>query len=428
MPLFFIHGVNVRKEDADYEKEAKQRGKLFRDVVLKPLVTFGSRFEKMVVHDIYWGDLGVSFGWKLASVPKVKTLQSFGPDELAAPSDLLLAETLESIAASGAGQADDGVSEPSGSPLKRAAAQDPLRFAEALLLPVLVSDFELIEESSAEEGELEALLSRSTADAASDLAVQADMKAAGTDDELIETLTIAIEKRFRTLAKEPAESVGSKVESYGSERADELRPRIRELFGRALHLPSRAVSLSALQVFRSGFHRKFSRFLGDVFVYLQRRGDPTHPGPIAERVISELKATPGQHPDEPKIVVTHSMGGNILYDILTSFSPDLFIDVWISVGGQVAQFEEMKLFLASDKNIVAPARVDGIKQRVGYWLNVYDPADSFSFMASPVFTGVDADLPFSTGTSALKSHTEYFGLASFHQLLREHILKGLKLG
>ena len=121
------------------------------------------------------------------------------------------------------------------------------------------------------------------------------------------------------------------------------------------------------------------------------------------------------------------MGGNILYDILTSFDPELFVDVWISVGGQVAQFEEMKLFVASDEGIAAPAQVEGIKKRVGYWLNVYDPADSFSFMASPVFAGVDADLPFSTGTGAMSSHGEYFGLASFHSLMKEHIKKGLKL-
>ncbi len=37
MALFFIHGVNVRKEDEDYEKDAAQRNKLFRDIVLRKL-------------------------------------------------------------------------------------------------------------------------------------------------------------------------------------------------------------------------------------------------------------------------------------------------------------------------------------------------------------------------------------------------------
>ena len=97
------------------------------------------------------------------------------------------------------------------------------------------------------------------------------------------------------------------------------------------------------------------------------------------------------------------------------------------MGGQVAQFEEMKLFVASDKRVAAPAQVEGVKKRVGYWLNVYDPADSFSFLASPVFAGVDADLSSSTGTGPISSHGEYFGLASFHSLMADHIKKGLKL-
>src|SRR5688500_15726651 len=99
MPLFFIHGVNVRKEDKDYDKEVRRRGKLFRDLVLAPLAVRGSRFEKIEVRDIYWGDLEVSFGWRLASVPKVKMVQAFGPDDGITLSDLVLADTLESMAA-----------------------------------------------------------------------------------------------------------------------------------------------------------------------------------------------------------------------------------------------------------------------------------------------------------------------------------------
>jgi len=64
------------------------------------------------VRDIYWGDLGVSFGWKLASVPKVKTVQAFGPEDAAAPTDLLLAEALESAAASDSAARNAGPFDP----------------------------------------------------------------------------------------------------------------------------------------------------------------------------------------------------------------------------------------------------------------------------------------------------------------------------
>lgn len=427
MPLFFIHGVNVRTGDKGYEKDRSRRGKLFRDLVLRPLASHGSRYAGINVHDVYWGDLGVSFSWKLASVPKIRTLDAFGPDDAAGSTDLLVEQALETITRPDSVGEITAFSESSEGTLKRASANDPVRFAETLLLPVLLSDYDLSDESSEEEGELQALLAQATRDAASDQSVQVEMKAAATDAHLIAVLSDAIERRFRTLAEVAVSSENDPNESYGPQFLDGARLRVRELFGRALHLPGRAVSVQALRFVRPGFHRKFSRFLGDIFVYLKHRGTPSDPGPIPQLVMSKLKAAPREHPEEPTIVVTHSMGGNILYDILTSFDPKLFVDVWVSVGGQVAQFEEMKLFLASDGRIAAPAQVEGIKNRVGYWLNVYDPADSFSFMANPVFAGVDADLAFSTGTGAMTSHGEYFGLASFHSLMGEHIMKGLKL-
>ena len=85
----------------------------------------------------------------------------------------------------------------------------------------------------------------------------------------------------------------------------------------------------------------------------------------------------------------------------------------------------MKLFKSSDKKVGQPAKVKSLKPRLGYWLNVYDPADSFSFLVNPVFDGVDQDVKFSTGVSAFKAHTEYFGRASFFELLRAHIEKAL---
>ena len=139
--------------------------------------------------------------------------------------------------------------------------------------------------------------------------VQSQMNEAATDRDLIKVLTGAIEKRFRLLAEEAASPGINQVESYGPQFLDGVRPRVRELFERAIHLPGRAVSVQTLRFVRPGFHRKFSRFLGDVFVYLQRRGTPATPGEIVQRVISELTTAPRAHPDEPTIVVTHSMGG-----------------------------------------------------------------------------------------------------------------------
>jgi hypothetical protein len=128
-----------------------------------------------------------------------------------------------------------------------------------------------------------------------------------------------------------------------------------------------------------------------------------------------MTETPRSHPQEPLIVVTHSMGGNIVYDILTHFAPELEVDAWISVGSQVGQFEEMKLFRASDPGIVKPSKVRGLKPHVKYWLNVYDPVDLFGFLAAPVFRDLDEDFLFRTGAGDLQSHGAYFKRPRFYR-------------
>ena len=57
---------------------------------------------------------------------------------------------------------------------------------------------------------------------------------------------------------------------------------------------------------------------------------------------------------EPLVVLSHSMGGQIVYDLVTHFLPRLDryagvrIDYWAAAASQIGLFEEMKLFLASD--------------------------------------------------------------------------------
>ena len=91
--------------------------------------------------------------------------------------------------------------------------------------------------------------------------------------------------------------------------------------------------------------------MGDIFVYLVARGDLRAPGPIVVAVRDAiLRAQNQAKPGEPLIVITHSMGGNIFYDLLTYYVPTMNVALWVSVGGQVAQFEEMKLFHASSSD------------------------------------------------------------------------------
>ena len=69
--------------------------------------------------------------------------------------------------------------------------------------------------------------------------------------------------------------------------------------------------------------------MGDVMTYLVHRGTPKDPGEIVSIVLKKLREAKNNTPDhgrDPLIVIAHSMGGNIVYDILTSYAPDLKID------------------------------------------------------------------------------------------------------
>ena len=430
MPVIFIHGVNTRDND-DYRKDCTARDELLRRLVLKPLAARGDRFTQIEIFNPYWGDLGVSFRWDQASLPEVHILEHLGAEGEGTPeSDFELSETVRDLG--GTHQRGSSRLEnlgPDEGMLKRAAEKDLTRFVEAVLSPILLSEIHLAEDSGIKpetEGVLQALLAIAAEEVSRDPNVKAEVITTGSDDEVMDLLKEKIKARFEQLAA-PKEAVpaDSRLESLGPAWLEDLKDRVGEMFDRAKDIPARVTGVSALDLFRDGLHRNLSRFLGDVFVYLNERGDKTHPGPIVSKVLQAIKTAPKHHPDEPLIIITHSMGGNILYDILTYYDPNLKVDVWVSVASQVGQFEEMKIFKASNKKIHKPDKVPGLKPPLGYWLNIYDPLDSFGFKAVPVFTDADADLEYLTGAGALKAHGEYFGRASFYRLVREQVEKAL---
>jgi alpha-beta hydrolase superfamily lysophospholipase len=139
--------------------------------------------------------------------------------------------------------------------------------------------------------------------------------------------------------------------------------------------------------------------------------------------VDAIRTAPKLEPNEPTIVMTHSMGGNILYDVLTYFAPELAIDVWISVASQVGLFEEMKIFKMSDPAVRAPNKVQTLKPPLKFWLNIYDPADILAFKTAPVFSAADRDLAYRTGDSTFSAHGAYFKRPSFYHLIYEELRK-----
>jgi hypothetical protein len=162
-----------------------------------------------------------------------------------------------------------------------------------------------------------------------------------------------------------------------------------------------------------------SLFLGDVFAYLAHRGTPQEPGAIISTIAADLESAAAGSATEPVLVIAHSMGGNIVYDLLSSFRPDIPVDILVTVGSQVGLFEELKLFHSSRPDIPRPGleRVPALGN-VGAWLNVLDRSDFLAYRAEPVFEGA-ADYQYATG--AIGAHGAYFNQPYFHARLAQRV-------
>jgi len=434
MPVIYVHGVNVRKDtQGDYERKEAARNELLRRIVLKPLAAKAEnpKIAQMEIVSPYWGGFGVQFGWGHQSVPATG-LQHLGPDDAMTPqSDFEFAVMVRELAHAEPGTllqslgADDG-------DLKRAAHRDLPRFLEAVFLPIILGEqglpMDVVAENWTALGLSEALLLMASREVGQDATTQAAVGVASSDDEVMDLLEERVLEQYEVLQQAarqaPSTPIPGSLEPLGSQWLDRLREGVGELFTRARNAPQRAATLGLLGAYRRPIHENLTRFVGDVCVYLIQR-ERQQPGLIGQSVVDAIRSAARRHPDEPLIVLTHSMGGNIVYDVLTTFAKEVKVDAWVSVGGQVGMFEEMKIFAASNGLLVAPQQVRGLKPRVRYWLNVYDPADILSFLVKPVFAEADEDLLFRTGESAIKAHGEYFNRPAFYEALRDRLLQRL---
>jgi hypothetical protein len=178
-------------------------------------------------------------------------------------------------------------------------------------------------------------------------------------------------------------------------------------------------------------------FLGDALHYFVQRGSAERPGPIPLRVIEALaRARVLQHgrPGEPLVVFSHSLGGAIVYDVVTHFLPsmpqhsDIHIDLWASLSSQIGLFEEMQLFLASDPRygpgVAAPFPDRRILAR---WWNVWDPHDFLSFTVRGIIDGVE-DEHFDSGLAITAAHLACLRISSFYAVLGRKVASLRSLG
>ena len=173
--------------------------------------------------------------------------------------------------------------------------------------------------------------------------------------------------------------------------------------------------------FRSPINDLATKFVGDVLAYVLRRGTPDDAGPIPRRFIDALRRARAAAPaDEPIVVVSHSMGGQIVYDCVTSFLPtiaahrDLRIDFWCATASQVGLFAELDMFLARSADRAPGKMAFPDRRHLGAWWNVWDHNDFISYTAAPIFDGVD-DESFNSGKTLAGAHSGYLVQPSFHR-------------
>ncbi|HEX6208467.1 MAG TPA: hypothetical protein VF058_08945 [Actinomycetota bacterium] len=391
MPLVFIHGVGTR-EGPGFEDAVDARDAMFRRFMLARTVTDPSA---VTITNPYWGRHGARLAWDHASLPG-SPVEALGPED-------------EDLAVLSAPILEDRP--PSGAPLL-ATARRSLEEAVDLLWAAAA------EISAGASDELARMAARAVdyARHEPDLGWLDEVQ---TDEEFLEEL----ERRVEAWTGDEAAPSGEPEPAYEALGAAESWARIGEAADRIKGFVGRLAGRAVVEVARAPAHRSTALFLGDILVYLRQRGMAAAPGPIVVEVADALDAArQAVTAEDPRlIVVAHSMGGNIAYDLLTHFRPDLEVDVLVTVGSQVAFFEELKLFAESDEAVPKSAGDRAPKPpNVSRWINIFDRNDVLGFVAEGVFSEVE-DYEYSTGKGVLFAHTTYFVRPSFHDRLGERV-------
>lgn len=414
MPLVFVHGVATRM-GPNYDAGAATRDALFRRYLLAGHRRTDGR--PVTILSPYWGDLGARLHWDGASLP-LEDIEALGGDD----------EPLVELEASAPAVAlDDQPIRPDARIL--AAARSSLPAAVDLLwgASALAAEGQSDDRTAADAAALAALAEpvRAYAEANPEPAWLAEVH---TDQDFLTRLEQEVDA-FTTTAppatgarpteERPAEGEAPEEEweSLGIGSAWQALRRGAARLGTAV---VGRVGREASDRIRPALVPGLTKFLGDVFVYLHQQDKVA--GPIRARVADAIrKGAALATQEDPLVVVAHSMGGNIVYDLLTDELSDVQVPLLVTAGTQVSFFEELKLFRRSDPKIPAQGTDQKVSRpaNVGRWINVFDYADVLGFRLAGVIDGVE-DHSYVTGT-LLKAHGQYFLQPSFHERLAARV-------
>ncbi len=395
MPFVFVHGVNNRRGSGDYEREV-----LVRDAFLKNIVApeVGVSPEHLI-YAPYWGGSGVRFSHDLAVIPTGHGVEAFGGEVGELSPSLGIALANELIV--------------NGDRFHSLARRHPDVAIDLL--------FDSIAEGAKSNEEISAVVHAYQLVQARLREGDVQWLAADSDDEVLNRILDVLSPIGNGVA----------VETFG---AASYWGMLKEGLRRMTLWGPDQLSHAVVGAARRPVTSKIATFIGDAFRYLAERGDGTRPGPIAETVIASLleASTLAQQKGEPLIVISHSFGGEIVYDVLTHYADvlnlEINVDIWVTVGSQVGLFEEMSLLWTSPGRmgqLVAPAKAIASPKRVTHWLNIIDTNDVLGFLIEPVFSAAETrkikDYQYDTGFPLTGAHSGYFKWPSFYKRLAARI-------
>jgi len=406
MSIIYIHGVKVRSPD-----HGVALGKPFARWLAPKLAVGGTAVDYV---PIYWGDVAARFRWDLASRPKTAILRAGGADAFAGLGSLREAgaRTPLDTAAPAAPAAGPVLGRPvvpstsAAAPLASVPRERRADFVADLYLAVHPRR-ERAEDPIAEDAHVAPL-----ADAAAEVAAQWEgiVVAEASDAMRAARLVSEVEKSL----------TGSGVVAMGG-FADWMTGA-GEALRRATVWPGDAVSTVFAEL-RPVVNEFVAYFIGDVLAYINERDVAGAAGTVPQRVLEALRCAHRRRQDtgEKIVVVTHSMGGQLLYDALAFYAPHdpalqgLVVDHWLSCGAQVSLFAELCMFKGQPPNVAAPARLPR-PAAAQAWTNFYDLNDLVGFIMAPIFAGV-TDKQYDTGFGLAFAHTGYLGRPSFFEAM-----------
>jgi len=415
MSIVYVHGVANRDDDPSYKPHLEEITEFLNRYVGKDISPSRKVFEA------YWGKFGAAFAWDRESRPKSVLFRQGAPTGSNSLDRALVMASIDGsqMPAVPASPQGSSVLVPSGPAIGGASLGSGIRLKD--LSPNDLSDLlSTVIVAGTADPSTRAQMIIAADEVAHDPATPAALAQCATVQEELEKLRSMLDQKHAGVLVAQGTGAWSKIVD-----------RVGEATSRAVSVPAYAFSTVVAET-REPINRMLTLFIGDVFAYLNTRKDSTNPGPIPQLMMDTLDEAKKAAPNEPLIVLTHSMGGQIVYDLVTHFLPktqsSLRIDFWCATASQVGLFEEMKLFLESSAQY-SKAKANKVpfpdQKYLGIWWNVWDHNDFISYTARDIIDGVD-DQSYDSGVSLIKAHGEYLMRPSFYRKFADKLAAAKK--